>query len=275
MTIKDKAWKHEHIQKMLSTTNKLRNKSILLLASSSGIRRGGIPGLRIKDLEYIEEYGIYQITVYPLEEEEYITFCSPECAKMLNGYFEFRKECGEVITDESLVIRDDFDREDENKARNAQPTTEIAIKNLLEGIVKNAGLEQQHINGSVRTEIFIAHGHRKFFETNLDRANLQKTQIEKLMGWGSKRGLFRNYNRRDIEELQESYVQAIPYLTINEETRLKSENELLKEKDKRIAHLEKQVAAIVQAMKKMRSGDIDEQSEGGDELEDIAQQLLK
>jgi hypothetical protein len=35
--------------------------------------------LKIKHLQNIEQYNLYKITVYENEEEEYITFCTPEC----------------------------------------------------------------------------------------------------------------------------------------------------------------------------------------------------
>ncbi len=46
------------------------------------MRIGAIPGLRLRNLEKVEsDYDIYKITVYEGFNEEYITFCTPECTR--------------------------------------------------------------------------------------------------------------------------------------------------------------------------------------------------
>jgi len=37
-------------------------------------------------------------------EEEYITFCTPECAKEIDTYLGFRKRHGEIITNDSFLF---------------------------------------------------------------------------------------------------------------------------------------------------------------------------
>jgi hypothetical protein len=87
---------------------------------------------------------------------------------------------------------------------------------MLDGVVKNSGLERKHenVNGKVsqRTEIMAAHGLRKFFDTNLTRARLQRNKLEALMGHKSLQQL---YDKRDNEELLEKYLKAVDLLTIN------------------------------------------------------------
>lgn len=61
-----------------------RGRTTILLMSSAGIRVGALPLLRIRNLEKIEQYGLYKITVYEGEDEEYTTFCTPECAKEID-----------------------------------------------------------------------------------------------------------------------------------------------------------------------------------------------
>jgi hypothetical protein len=57
---------------------------------STGMRVGAIPLLKIRNLEKIEKYQLYKITVYENEDEEYITFCTPECARAIDSYLEYR-----------------------------------------------------------------------------------------------------------------------------------------------------------------------------------------
>ena len=42
----------------------LRNRAVILLMSSTGIRLGAFPYLRVKDLEPIDKYNIFKIWVY-------------------------------------------------------------------------------------------------------------------------------------------------------------------------------------------------------------------
>jgi integrase len=55
----DRPYNHNEIQTLLSHAT-FRNKAIILLMSSTGLRLGAVPSLRIRDLEPIEKYGILQ-----------------------------------------------------------------------------------------------------------------------------------------------------------------------------------------------------------------------
>jgi hypothetical protein len=49
-----------------------------------------LPSIKISDLERIDK--VYKITVYAGDKEEYLTFCTPECAKEIDAYIEYRKK---------------------------------------------------------------------------------------------------------------------------------------------------------------------------------------
>ena len=240
-TIEDRPYSREQIKRLLKFSND-RIMAMILLLASSGMRRGALSGLRRKHLKYIEKSGLYQITTYPKAKEKYITFCTPECATAINNYFDYRRRCGEIINDESPVIRDAFNRHNLDKIRNPQPVSNDGLKFMLEGVVKNSGLERKHeyVNGKVsqRTEIMAAHGLRKFFDTNLSRARLQRNKMEALMGHKSLQQL---YDKPDDEELLEEYLKAVDLLTINDENRLKAKVATLEDKDKQIQELTKAV----------------------------------
>jgi integrase len=61
--VEDRPYTREEI-KMLVDRADLRNKAIILLLASSGIRVGAVPELRIKDLTAVDEHQLYQISVY-------------------------------------------------------------------------------------------------------------------------------------------------------------------------------------------------------------------
>jgi hypothetical protein len=99
---------YEEIHKLLDKADE-RERMIVLLLASSGVRRGALPELKYGDLKWIEQYQIYEITVYKGFKEEYVTYCSSECAYYINSYLDFRRRNGEQLTPDSYLIRKQFD----------------------------------------------------------------------------------------------------------------------------------------------------------------------
>ena len=91
---KDRGYLHEEIHKLLDVADE-RMRTVILLLSSSGMRIGAIPSIRLRNIEKILIDSItsviYKITVYEGEKEEHFTFCTPECAKAIDQYLEMRK----------------------------------------------------------------------------------------------------------------------------------------------------------------------------------------
>lgn len=98
---KDRGYFHEEIQKILEYSDQ-RLKTAFLILASTGVRIGALQLIKISDLEQIDN--LYKITVYRGDTEEYITFCSPECAKEIDSYLEYRKRRGETITQDSYLL---------------------------------------------------------------------------------------------------------------------------------------------------------------------------
>lgn len=82
---KDRPYNHMEILRMLEKADE-RERAVILLMSSTGCRVGALPLLKIRNLEKIERYDLYKITIYENEDEEYITFCTPECARAIDSY---------------------------------------------------------------------------------------------------------------------------------------------------------------------------------------------
>ena len=59
----DRPYTHSEIESLIQRTSP-RNRAIILLMASSGLRVGAVPLLRIRDLEPIDKYSIYKINVY-------------------------------------------------------------------------------------------------------------------------------------------------------------------------------------------------------------------
>ena len=75
-TVRDRPYTREEISKLLDAAQDKRLKIAILLMCGSGLRIGSISELKIRSLEPISKYGIYQITVYENTKQEYITFCT-------------------------------------------------------------------------------------------------------------------------------------------------------------------------------------------------------
>jgi hypothetical protein len=91
---KDRAYTREEIHKLLDIAG-LRMKVCILLMASAGLRVGFVPSIKIKHLERVDKYNIYKITVYENSNEEYYTFCAPECASLIDEYLDYRQRNGE------------------------------------------------------------------------------------------------------------------------------------------------------------------------------------
>src|SRR6476620_9907624 len=80
---KHRGYTHEEISKMLEIADE-RMRVVILLLSSTGMRIGAIPPLRIKDIDE------NKITVYENAKEEYFTFITPECKNAIDSYIDMR-----------------------------------------------------------------------------------------------------------------------------------------------------------------------------------------
>ena len=98
---KDRGYWREEIQKILQHSDQ-RIKTCFLILASTGIRIGALGPMKIRDLERIDD--LYKVVVYSGEKEQYITFTTPECAKEIDAFLEFRKRRDETITPDSYLI---------------------------------------------------------------------------------------------------------------------------------------------------------------------------
>jgi integrase len=91
----------EEISRLLEISDE-REKAIILLLASSGIRVRAVHPLHLKDLKrwIIDENGSYisQVQVYSSSSKYgHYMFCTPECALAIDNYLEFRKRYGEKL----------------------------------------------------------------------------------------------------------------------------------------------------------------------------------
>ena len=136
---------------------------------------------------------------------------------------------------DSFLIREQYDSRNQFSVR--RPQRQIRSRTLswkLVTLAERCGVRQKEqaveggpIAASIRKEVSIAHGFRKFFTTQLINSIVNPEIRQMLLG--HKIGLASCYYRPTEEEMLQEYMKAVNNLTINEENRL----------NKKLAELEK------------------------------------
>lgn len=212
----DRPYSVSEIQQILDKCD-VRSRVIILLMVSTGMRIGALPGLLLENAKKIDEFGLYLIWVYNnSKKDRYYTFCTPECAKAIDEYLEFRKRCGEELKEKSFLIRSKVTIDNPFTAKIGKPVTVRAIQLIIEGLLKQAGL--------TRKQVMKTHGMRKFFINQLDKANVSYVVREYLAGHRLS-GNDASYVRATEEDRLTEYVKAIEFLTIDPTQRMRKELE--------------------------------------------------
>lgn len=241
---KTQPYNAEQIQKLLEVCDN-RTRAIVLIFCSTGIRLGGLAKLQRKHLNPIPKHSLYEFRIYAGSKDEYITYCTPECAGAINNYLDFRKRSGEKLGPESYLIRQQFDITDiEQIRKDSRPVSDSTIRNILLTAMVKAGIREVDptANKATRKEIPMIHGFRYFFSSELTNANLNPTKRWLLEG----HGLLGNDNSyvKVQDTLLDEYLKAIDNLTINNENRLKKKVEMLTVEKAKVDLLEQDLAEI-------------------------------
>ena len=229
--VDDRPYTRDEIKQLVDAAHSLRDKAIILLLSSSGIRVGGLVGLQVKRLIPNDKYGIYQIDVYKKSREAYTTFCTPEARAAIDLYLEWRSKLGETLTSESPLFRVEFDirfgaRAPAKQIDRALVCRMLKILRYETEIVKVQHLTECVKRGKPRSHIKTLHGLRKYLSTCLETEGVNAVFVELLLGHNL--GLKSVYSKPTPTQLLEGngdkvlgYIHGIDALTINEENRLK------------------------------------------------------
>jgi integrase len=139
--VDDRAYTHEEIKKMVDVAD-LRDKAIILLMASSGMRLSAVPPLTIKELTPIEYEGLklFKIVVYKKAREQYHCFCTPESRKAIYDYLSYRERCGERLLDNSPLFRKHFDKYDLMQVAHPLPIATSTIKYLIKELLNKTGI---------------------------------------------------------------------------------------------------------------------------------------
>ena len=221
---RDRAYTDIEISKFLGIADE-RMRVIVLLLASSGIRIGAIQSLKLRNLEDVK------LTVYEGDRDEYFTFITPECKKAIDSYLDMRLRYGEKLTDDSYLIREQFDIKNPGKPREVKTMT---IERRLIDMSMRLGMRNNRVP--------IAHGFRKFFTTMLIKSNVKAEVRLRLEGHSI--GITDHYWYPPEREMYAGYELAIDNLTIDPTQRLQKKVELLEREETNYERLDAKIDAL-------------------------------
>jgi hypothetical protein len=198
-----------------------RIKAIVYTMASSGIRIGSWDYLQwghIRPLEKDGEIIAAKMIVYAGEDDEYFTFISPEALQALKDWIGYRQKSGELINDDTWVMRDLWDiRVAQGRGLVTKPKklTSLGVKRLMERAIWAQGLRKKLEPGKKRHPYQANHSLRKWFKTRCEIGGMKPINIEKLMNHSI--GISDSYYRATENEVLEDYVKATDLLTINDD----------------------------------------------------------
>ena len=210
-----------------------RIKPIIYTMISSGIRLGAWDYLRWRHITPIEKDGkivAAKLIVYGDDDEEYFTFITPEAYEALEGWIRYRQVSGENINKDSWIMRNLWDvtkPKGKGVVSVPQKLKSSGIKRLMERALWAQGVRTKLSIGKKRHEFQADHGFRKYFKTTCEYAKMSSINVETLMGHSI--GISDSYLRPTENQLLEDYLMAVNSLTISQENKLISDNELMKQ----------------------------------------------
>jgi integrase len=218
--LQNRAYTHEEVKQVVDYCDH-RIRTMFLFLASTGVRIGALRNMKIKDL--VDKGQIYQVKVYPGENEEYITFTTPECKVAIDNYLDFRKRNGELITPDSYLFVQQYNK---FKRIRAKPFANKSIDNLLQLWLVNSGVRTvDPVNPGGYKDVQRLHGFRKFFTKQLVDSKVGPEIREMLLGHNI--GLAGTYYKPTNEDIQSEYEKAIDALTIDPANRLRKKVEKL------------------------------------------------
>jgi integrase len=227
--VKDRPYTLEEISRMLNVSDE-RMKVIVLLLTSTGMRIGGLAGLKISSLQKIEEFQLYRVCVYENSVEEYTCFTTPECASAIDFYLDMRTRCGERLQAESPLIRKGFNHLDPLSVSYPRPIQTISYDSVIQDMLEQAGVikVEPSLEGKRQNRKHVSRttGFRKLVNTTMVRCKVDPLIKEMLLGHHT--GLEENYYRPEEQELLNEYLKCVDSLTVSNELRQKREIETLR-----------------------------------------------
>lgn len=202
---RDEAYSKDDIEKMLiAAGDDERLKAIVLIFATSGVRLGGLAGLKIRDVRAQEPDNVLALRIYPQTDEQYVTFATPQALRHIRRYLKQRFRTLENLNpDAPLIAHPEY---------KDHPADENHLGNVIRELAVKAGLRPAHGEQTARHTVMRVHGFRKFFASTIaNTTDIPHEHRERLLGHIT--NLDRSYIKMDIQELLPQYHKAVPALT--------------------------------------------------------------
>jgi hypothetical protein len=262
----DRAPTIEEIKHLVQYPDRRLN-AIVTTMISSGIRLAAWDDLKYKHILPIEKEGnivAAKIIVYPGSDEQYYSFITPEAYHALMEWKNFRESNGEVVSDESWILRNLWDVTTPSGGPRGlvsipKKLKHTGVKSLVERALRSQGIRTHLEEGRKRYPFQTDHGFRKFFKTRCEMAGMKSLNVEILLNHST--GVSDSYYRPREDEILVDYLNAVQLLTINDNNEkihheineLRKQNEYseylvkskLEERDDAIATLSDQIMSLM------------------------------
>lgn len=252
-TLEDRAYTKEEINLLLKHAD-VREKVIILLLATAGLRIGALPDLQLKHLQalYSKKKTLLAgllTAIYPDTNEEYFAFITPECYNAIQEYIKYRERNHEKIIEDAPLIRNVIRQGvPTNASRTARQMHVSGLQWAVWRLLVRSGVRK--LSDRKRYDVKMDQGFRKFFNTMCKKAKVDVTHKEMFMGHTI--GLDDSYYRPEPEDLLPDYMKVVPFITFDDAEVLKVQNlKLSKELNKkeeeqelRLQNLEKDNAEL-------------------------------
>jgi integrase len=227
----------EEIRTLLEYPDR-RLKAIIYTIASSDIRLGAWEYLKwghIQEIKRENKIVAAKIVVYAGEEDEYYSFISREAFESLKEWINFREISGEIINENSWLMRDLWDTQDiqgKGKGLVSKPNklASIGIKKLVNRAIWAQGLRKKLENGKKRHPFQAIHCYRKWFKTRCEMAGMKPINVEILLSHNV--GISDSYYKPTENDLLEDYLKVTNLLSIDKQSKLETELQTYEEKNK-------------------------------------------
>jgi integrase len=174
----DRAPTLEEIRKLCEYPDR-RIRSLVYTMVSSGIRVGAWDHLHWGNIRPIEQDGkivAARVLVYADEDDSYIAFITPLAYRELAEWMKYREESGEIINDDSWIMRDLWDTQvkiSKGLVTIPRKLTSVGVKRLMERAIWAQGLRKELEAGKKRHPFPTNHSLRKYFKTRCELAGMK------------------------------------------------------------------------------------------------------
>lgn len=244
---------------------------VMLIASSSAIRRGGfdftwnsLHPIYKENGELIignfDDKGSYEnlvcamIQVYKNSNESYFALITPESWNSIIYYKNlWKQEVGQNPQPDHMFLKKAGDL--------VKPLSSDAAANRIAKVLKRAGIRTPLPEGK-KHKVPLMNGFRRYYNKITSEILTSNSTLgdlirrERLMGHTGLIPLDKNYFKTHWKELVEEYLELVPAITISSEERAKAEvQRLRKEKNKVESEKDKLHNEVVETNKKLKETD--------------------